>query len=67
MRLALSKRAELSHATMGNLAKDKSIQVKINLAKRKDLPIDVVNKLREDKSKSVIEAIKSNVNYVFLK
>lgn len=65
VRLALSKRAELSHATMGNLAKDKSIQVKINLAKRKDLPIDVVNKLREDKSKSVVDAITSNVNYVF--
>jgi hypothetical protein len=39
--------------------------VKINLAKRKDLPIDVVNKLREDKSKSVVDAITSNVNYVF--
>ena len=65
VRLALSKREELSNATLENLAKDKSIQVKINLAKRKDLPIDVVNKLREDKSKSVVDAIASNVDYVF--
>ena len=67
VRLALSKRQDLSSATIENLAKDKSIQVKVNLAKRKDLPLSIVNKLREDKSKSVIDAITSNVNYVFLK
>lgn len=67
VRLALSKRQDLSSATIENLAKDKSIQVKVNLAKRKDLPLSIVNKLREDKSKSVIDAITSNVNYVFFK